>query len=174
VLVADLKRIIREIPDYPKPGVLFFDLTPVFRSAEALRSVVSRMGERFRGEGIDAVAGIEARGLVLAAPIALELGVGLALVRKSGKLPWETVSENYDLEYGQGVLEVHRDAVAPGQKILVVDDVLATGGTARATGRLVEGLGGRVQAYAFLVELGFLGGRQGFGAADVFSLVRYD
>lgn len=172
--VADLKRIIREVPDYPKPGILFYDLTPVFRSSEALRTVVSRMVERFEGEGIDAVAGIEARGLVLAAPIALALGVGIALVRKAGKLPWETVSESYDLEYGQGVLEVHKDAFAPGQKVLVVDDVLATGGTARAAGRLVERLGGKVQAFAFLVELGFLNGRSAFGDADVFSLVRYD
>lgn len=174
MLVADLKRIIREVPDHPKPGIVFYDLTPLFRSPEALRAVVSRMVERFRGDGIDAVAGIEARGLVIAAPIALELGVGLALVRKAGKLPWNRVSESYDLEYGTGVLEVHKDAFAPGENVLVVDDVLATGGTARAAGRLVERLGGRVRAFAFLVELGFLGGRRAFGDADVFSLVRYD
>ena len=174
MLVADLKRIIREVPDHPKPGIVFYDLTPLFRSADALRAVVSRMVERFRGEGIEAVAGIEARGLVIAAPIALELGVGLALVRKAGKLPWDRVSESYDLEYGRGVLEVHKDAFASGQKVLVVDDVLATGGTALAAGRLVERLGARVQAFAFLVELGFLNGRRSFGDADVFSLVRYD
>lgn len=174
MLVADLKRFIREVPDHPKPGVLFYDLTPVFRSPDALRTVVSRMVERFRGDGIQVVAGIEARGLVLAAPVAVQLEVGLAMIRKEGKLPCETVSERYDLEYGQGVLEIHKDALEPDQKVLVVDDVLATGGTAAAAGRLVERLGGRVQAFAFLVELGFLSGRKAFGDADVFSLVRYD
>ena len=175
MLVADLKRIIREIPDHPKPGILFYDLTPVFRHPDALRAVVSRMVERFRGEPIDVVCGIEARGFVLAAPVALGLGVGLALVRKVGKLPWETEAEHYALEYGTGTLEMHRDAVSTGQRVLVVDDLLATGGTAQATGRLVHRLGGTVQGYAFLVELGFLDGRAPLGDdASVFSLVRYD
>jgi len=174
MLVSDLKRIIREVPDHPKPGILFYDLTTLFRTPHALGSVVNRMVERFRGDRIDAVAGIEARGLVLAAPVAIALGVGLALVRKPGKLPWETLSESYELEYGRGTLEIHKDAVSPGQNVLVIDDVLATGGTALATGRLVERLGGRVQAFAFLAELGFLNGRRAFGGADVFSLVRYD
>lgn len=175
MLVADLKRVIREIPDHPKPGILFYDLTPVFRHPQALRTVVSRMVERYKGEPIDVVCGIEARGFVLAAPIAVELGVGLALVRKVGKLPWETEAETYALEYGTGTLEIHRDAVGPGQRVLVVDDLLATGGTAQATGRLVRRLGGVVAGYAFLVELGFLDGRAPLGAdASVFSLVHYD
>ena len=173
--VADLKRIIREIPDHPKPGILFYDLTPVFRRADSLRSVVSRIVERFRGERIDVVCGIEARGFILAAPIALGLDVGLALARKVGKLPWEREAEEYSLEYGTATLEMHRDAVSAGQRVLVVDDLLATGGTATATARLVRRLGGSVQGYAFLVELGFLDGRAALGEdASVFSLVRYD
>ena len=175
MLVADLKRVIREIPDHPKPGILFYDLTPVFLNPQALRAVVSRMVERYKGEPIDVVCAIEARGFLLAAPIALELGVGLALARKVGKLPWQTESESYALEYGSGTLEMHRDAVSAGQRVLVVDDLLATGGTAQAAGRLVRRLGGVVQGYAFLVELGFLDGRTPLGTdAGVFSLVHYD
>ncbi len=173
--MADLKGIIREIPDHPKPGILFYDLTPVFRDAVAFAEVVSALAVPFRGKGIDVVAGIEARGFVLAAPVALSLGAGLALVRKVGKLPWETEAESYDLEYGTGVLETHRDAVSPGNRVLVVDDVLATGGTAAAAGRLVGKLGGKVVAYAFLAELGFLNGRAPLGeGTEILSLVRYD
>jgi adenine phosphoribosyltransferase len=174
MLVADLKKTIREVPDFPKPGINFYDVSTLFRDAEAYRSAVERMVARFQGQPIDALAGIEARGFVLAAAMAYELGLGLVLVRKAGKLPAETESESYQLEYGEARIEVHRDAVQSGQRIVVVDDLLATGGTAAATGRLVERLEGRLEGYAFLVELGFLKGRSKLGDSAVFSLLQYD
>lgn len=172
--IAEVKKIIREVPDFPKPGILFYDLTTVFRHAEAFRSVVATMVERYREERLDAVAGIEARGFLLAAAVAHDLGLGVVLMRKPGKLPAEAERESYALEYGEATLEVHRDAVAAGQRILVVDDLLATGGTAAAAGRLVRRLGGEVSGYAFMVELAFLGGRKALDKADVFSLIRYE
>ncbi len=173
MLVSELKRTIREVPDFPKPGINFYDVSTLFRHAEAFRSTVDRLIERYRGERIDAVAGIEARGFVLAAAMAHQMSLGLILVRKPGKLPCETESESYSLEYGTARIEVHRDAVAPGQRILIVDDVLATGGTAAASGRIVERLGGRVEGYGFLIELGFLGGRKKLLSDNVFSLIQY-
>jgi adenine phosphoribosyltransferase len=174
MLVSDLKKTIREVPDFPKPGINFYDVSTLFRDAEAYRSAVERMVARFQGQPIDALAGIEARGFVLAAAMAYELGLGLVLVRKTGKLPAETEGESYQLEYGEARIEVHRDAVQPGQRVVVVDDLLATGGTAAATGRLVERLEGRLEGYAFLVELGFLRGRAKLGDSAVFSLLHYD
>jgi adenine phosphoribosyltransferase len=173
-LVSELKKIIREVPDFPKPGINFYDLTPVFRNATAFKTAADRMVSRFRGERLDAVAGIEARGFVLASVVAYELGLGMVLLRKPGKLPWETEADEYTLEYGTARLEVHRDAVAKGQSVLIVDDLLATGGTAAAAARLVERLGGIVHGYAFLVELGFLGGRKKLLPDNVFSLVQYE
>ncbi len=170
---ADLKRMIREVPGFPRPGINFYDLTPVFRDPRAFRAVVLRLVERFKDEQPDAIAGIEARGLIVASAMAHELEVGLVLLRKPGKLPWETEAEEYALEYGTGKLEVHRDAITRGERVLVVDDLLATGGTAAAAGRLVERLGGLVLAYAFLVELAFLGGRKVLEPASVFSLIQY-
>jgi adenine phosphoribosyltransferase len=172
--VADLKKVIREVPDFPKPGINFYDLTTLFRNADAFRSALDRMVERFRGDRIDAVAGIEARGFVLASVMAYELEVGLALLRKPGKLPWEVEADEYSLEYGTAKLEMHRDAVGKGQRVLVVDDVLATGGTAAAAARLVERLGATVTGYAFLVELGFLEGRKRLSPDNVFGLVHYE
>jgi adenine phosphoribosyltransferase len=173
MLVADLKKIIREIPDVPKPGILFYDLTTLFRNAAAFRAATDKMIERYRGEKIDAIAGIEARGFVVASAMARELDLGLVLVRKPARLPSEVETEEYSLEYGTGRIEVHRDAIQPGQRVLVVDDLLATGGTAAAAGRLVERLGGIVEGFAFMVELGFLNGRRMLGAAPVFSLIHY-
>ena len=174
MLAADLKRIIREVPDFPKPGINFYDLTTLFRNAKAFRAVVDRLVERYRGARIDAIVGIESRGFVLAGAMAHQLELGLALVRKPGKLPWETEAEEYTLEYGSGRVEMHRDAVGKDQRLLVVDDLLATGGTAAAAGRLVEKLGGTVEGYAFLVELAFLEGRARLGSdASVFSLIQY-
>jgi len=172
--VAEIKKVIREIPDHPKPGIVFYDLSTVFRDAEAFRSAVDRFLERYDGDRYDAVAGIEARGFLLAAAIAYRAGKGVVLFRKPGKLPAETESVSYDLEYGSDALEVHRDAIEPGQRILVVDDLLATGGTAEAAGRLVERLGGAVHGFAFLVELAFLSGRERLDGHDVFSLIRYE
>jgi adenine phosphoribosyltransferase len=171
--VADLKKLIREVPDYPKPGILFYDLTPVFRSGEAFHSVIERMAARYSGEKIDLVAGIEARGFMLAAALAFEMKLGIVPVRKPGKLPWRTAGEDYQLEYGTGRLEVHEDAAAKGQRVLVVDDVLATGGTAAATGRLIERLEAQVVGYTFLIELQFLFGRDKLASHDVFSLIQY-
>jgi adenine phosphoribosyltransferase len=172
--VGDLKKVIREVPDFPKPGINFYDLTTLFRNADAFRGALDRMVERFRGDRIDAVAGIEARGFVLASVMAYELQVGLALLRKPGKLPWEVEADEYSLEYGTAKLEMHRDAVGKGQRVLIVDDVLATGGTAAAAARLVERLGATVTGYAFLVELGFLGGRKRLSPDNVFGLVHYE
>jgi len=174
MLVHDLKRAIREIPDFPKPGINFYDVSTLFRNPDAFSSVVHRMVERYRGERIDAVAGIEARGLVLSATIAHELGVGLILVRKPGKLPFEVDGEDYELEYGAARIEIHRDAVSPGDRVLVVDDLLATGGTAAAAGRLLQRLGAQVDGYAFMVELRSLRGRERLGSNSVFSLLQYD
>jgi adenine phosphoribosyltransferase len=174
MLVADLKKTIREVPDFPKPGINFYDVSTLFRDGEAFRTAVDTLVARFRGETIDAVAGIESRGFVLGAAMAYHLECGLILVRKAGKLPADTVSESYSLEYGEASIEIHRDAIERDQRILVVDDLLATGGTASATGRLITRLGGRLEGYAFMVELGFLKGRERLDDHNLFSLIRYD
>jgi len=174
MLMTELKKSIREVPDFPKPGILFYDVSTLFRNREAFAAVVSRLIERFRGDRIDAIAGIEARGFVLAGAMAYALGTAVIMVRKPGKLPWRTASERYTLEYGEAVLEIHQDAVEPGQRIVIVDDVLASGGTSSAAARIVERLGGKVEAFAFMVELGFLGGRRVLAPASVFSLIQYD
>jgi len=173
MLVSDLKKIIREVPDYPKPGVTFYDLTTLFKHGAAFRTVIERLAERFRENKIDVVVGIEARGFMLAAALAYEYELGIVPVRKPGKLPWRITGEDYTLEYGQGRLEIHEDAVEKGQRVLIVDDVLATGGTAAATGRLVERLGASVCGYAFLLELCALNGRDRLGSDIVFSLISY-
>jgi adenine phosphoribosyltransferase len=172
--VSELKKTIREIPDFPEPGITFYDVSTLFRDATAFGATVDKMEERFRGEPIDALAAIEARGFVLGAALAYRLGVGLILLRKKGKLPAETEGESYTLEYGAAHIEVHRDAVVEGQRLIVVDDLLATGGTAAAAGRLLDRLGGRIEGYAFMIELGFLRGRKRLGDSAVFSLIRYD
>jgi adenine phosphoribosyltransferase len=173
MLASEIKKIVREVPDFPRPGINFYDVTTLFRNAQAFGSVVDGIVERFRGERIDAIASIEARGFVLGAAVAHGLEVGLILARKSGKLPYATECETYTLEYGQASLEVHRDAVGENQQILVVDDVLATGGTAAAVGRIIARLGAQVVGYAFLLELDSLGGRKALGQTPVFSLVHY-
>lgn len=172
--MTDLKKAIRQVPDFPKPGINFYDVSTLFREAPAFRYAVDRLVERYRGETFDVVVGIEARGFVLASALAYALQSGLVLLRKPGKLPWQTHAEEYALEYGTNTIEMHRDAVAAGQRVLVVDDVLATGGTAAAAGRLLTRVGASVHGYAFLVELGFLGGRARLEPAGIFSLVRYD
>ncbi len=170
---ADLKQIIREVPDFPKPGITFYDLTTLFRDGRAFRAAMEPLVERYRGERLHAIAGIEARGFVVASVLAHALGLGLILLRKPGKLPWKTEGEAYALEYAESRLEVHQDAVQPGQRVLIVDDLLATGGTARAAGRLLSRLGAEVDGFAFLVELEFLQGRAALGTVDVFSLIQY-
>ncbi len=171
--IQDLRRTIREIPDFPKPGIVFYDVTTLFGDRRAFRAALDRFVERFDGEPFDAVAGIEARGFVLAAALSYAMDKGLILVRKHGKLPAETYAESYSLEYGTSCLEIHRDACEPGQRVLIVDDLLATGGTARATAALVGRLGAAVHAHAFLIELQGLRGRAALDGADVFALLEY-
>lgn len=165
---------IRDIPDWPRPGVTFRDITPLLADAAAFRHAIDALAEHFEGHAIDRVLGIEARGFLFASPIAYRFGAGLVPVRKAGKLPWEIEREEYELEYGVDLLEIHRDAVHPGERVLIIDDVLATGGTAAATARLVERLGGEVVGLGFVIELGLLGGRYQLTGRDVVSLVSYD
>ena len=171
---AELKQHIRDIPDFPQPGVIFKDITPLLAHEGAFRDVVGAMAERYADAGVTQVAGIEARGFIFAAPLAYALGAGFVPVRKAGKLPHEVEQEDYELEYGSDLLEVHRDAVHAGDRVLIVDDVLATGGTAAAVGRLMRRFDAEVIGMAVLVELLFLGGRAKLPGIDLFSLVRYD
>jgi adenine phosphoribosyltransferase len=168
-----LRSLIRDVPDHPQPGVVFKDITPLLADPQGLAVTVGAIREEFEGDGVDHVVGIEARGFIFGAPVAHALGAGFVPVRKPGKLPWQTVTEEYTLEYGTDRLEMHVDGVGRGQRVLVVDDVLATGGTARATARLVEGAGAVVVGLAFVLELGFLGGRGKLGEHRVVSLVEY-
>jgi adenine phosphoribosyltransferase len=168
-----LRGRIRDVADFPSPGIVFRDLTPLLGDAEALRFTVDALAEAFAGRRVDKVVGIEARGFILAAPVAYRLGAGFVPVRKPGKLPWRTEAEEYALEYGVDRLEIHADAVEAGDQILVIDDVIATGGTARATARLVERLGATVAGLGFLVELTFLAGREKLEGYDTVSLVTY-
>ncbi|MFY9585974.1 MAG: adenine phosphoribosyltransferase [Actinomycetota bacterium] len=168
-----LRSRIRDIPDFPKPGIIFKDITPLLADEVAFSTVIDEIVVSFGRGSIDKVVGIEARGFIVAAPVAYHFGAGFVPVRKRGKLPWETVSETYELEYGEETLEIHRDAIVPGDRVAIVDDVLATGGTASATAKLVEQLGGKVQGMAFLIELGFLNGRERLADYEILSLVTY-
>ncbi len=170
----ELKKLIREVPDFPKPGILFYDITTLLKDSAGLQALSDRFAEHYAEERPDIVVGIEARGFVFGPLLATRLDRGFVPVRKPGKLPAETVEVSYDLEYGQDTLQVHRDAVEPGQRVLIVDDLLATGGTAAATCKLVEKLGGQVAGLAFVVELTFLNGRDKLPGYDVFSLLEYD
>ena len=172
-MTNELRSRIRDIPDFPKKGIVFKDITPVLADASLFRRVIESLAEHYRGERISKVVGIESRGFLFAAPLAISLGAGLAIVRKPGKLPWRTAREVYALEYGEDALEMHLDAVAAGERALVVDDVLATGGTADAVGRLVTNQGAELIGFAFLLELGFLHGARRLGDHKVHSLVRY-
>jgi adenine phosphoribosyltransferase len=169
-----LKQIIREVPDFPKPGILFYDITTLLKDAAGFKTVVDALQARYRLTPVDLVLGIEARGFIFAPALAYALGAGFIPVRKPNKLPAKTVRETYQLEYGTDSLEIHADAIQPGQHVLIVDDLLATGGTAAAVGRLVEKLGGKVAGFGFVVELDFLKGRDKLPGYDVFSLLHYD
>lgn len=170
----DLDAAIRKIPHHPKPGILFYDLMPLFGDPEALGAVVVHIADWAAPRGIDAVLGAEARGFIVGGAVAHRLGVGFVAARKPGKLPGRTISQEYDLEYGTDTLEVHEDAIRPGMRVLVHDDLLATGGTAKATCEMVERLGGIVAGIVVVVELTFLPGRERLGGYDVHSLVSYD
>ncbi len=175
IAMADLlaKALVRDVPDFPKPGILFKDITPVLESPAALREVVQKMAEDAKKVGADVIVGIESRGFLFGVPVALELDLPFALARKLGKLPAEKIREEYDLEYGTNTIEMHADAIRPGQKAYLVDDLLATGGTAAAAARLVKRLGGEVVGYGFLIELGFLDGRKALTDAPVAALMEY-
>ncbi len=169
----DIRARIRDVPDFPTKGIVFKDITPVLADPVVFRDVVDAMARRWEGQRIDKVVGIESRGFIFAAPLAYALGAGFTIVRKPGKLPWEVIREAYALEYGEATLELHIDAVGPGERVLVVDDVLATGGTAEAVGRLVARQGAELVSYSFLVELGFLNGARRLGPSKVHALIRY-
>jgi adenine phosphoribosyltransferase len=169
----ELKALIREVPDFPKPGINFYDITTLLKEPQGLRRTVDALAAEFEGEKVDTVIGIEARGFIFAPALAYHLGAGFVPVRKPRKLPAECVSVSYDLEYGQDTLEIHRDAVGQGHRVLIADDLLATGGTARAVVDLVEGLGGEVAGLVFVVELEFLPGRKKLEGYDVRSLLKY-
>jgi adenine phosphoribosyltransferase len=173
VSVDDLRAKIREIPDFPKPGILFYDITTMLKDAGAFKEAVALMLEPYREMKIDAVVGMESRGFIFSAPMAIELGAGFVPVRKLGKLPAETVSVEYSLEYGTNTLEIHRDALGPGQKVLIVDDLLATGGTVLGTIELVQMLKAEVVGLSFLVELLFLKGRERLRDQSIHSVIQY-
>jgi len=168
-----IRARIRDVPDFPKKGIVFKDITPVLSDGKLFRQVIDAFAARWKDERIDKVIGIESRGFIFAAPLAYLLGAGFSIVRKPGKLPWEVIREAYALEYGEATLELHIDAVGPGERVLVVDDVLATGGTAEAVGRLVARQGAELVAYSFLVELGFLNGARRLGPKKVHALITY-
>ncbi len=168
-----LRSLIRDIPDFPKPGILFKDITPLLKDPSGLKASLDLLSEPFKDKGITAVVGMESRGFIFGVPVAERLGVGFVPVRKPGKLPYDTVFEEYALEYGTDRLEMHTDAVAEGDNVLVVDDLLATGGTAAATVKLIRSTGAKVAGAAFVIELGFLEGRSKLGGLEVTSLITY-
>lgn len=170
----DLKKLIREVPDYPKPGILFYDLTTLLKDKRGFHTLIDRLCDHYQNHVIDVVAGIEARGFILAPALAYRLGAGFVPVRKPKKLPAKTKAVSYSLEYGTDSLEIHEDAIQPGQRVIICDDLLATGGTAAATAKLIENLGGNVEGAAFAVELTSLKGRSRLSSIDVFSLIQYD
>lgn len=171
--MSDLKSLIRQIPDFPKPGILFYDITPLMKDAAGWRSVIDQVTEHYRNTPVDVVLGIEARGFFFAPTLAYALNTGFIPVRKPGKLPHTTACMEYALEYGTDKLEIHADAVKPGQRVLIFDDVLATGGTAQAVAKLVETIGGKVAGLGFVIELDFLKGRSKLEGYDVYSLLHY-
>ncbi len=169
----DLKSLIREVPDFPKEGILFYDVTTLLKDVQGLSEVLKQLTDPFEGLGIHKVIGIESRGFIFAPTVARRIGAGFVPVRKPGKLPAATISASYDLEYGQDELEIHKDAISAGENVLIIDDLIATGGTAAATIELVRRLGGNVVAAAFLVELEFLNGRQKLDGVDIVSILQY-
>lgn len=171
----ELKNIIREVPDYPKPGILFYDITTLLKNADAFKKVIDLLTERYRNKGIDKVLGIDSRGFIFAPCVAYNLGVGFIPVRKKGKLPAETLSVDYDLEYGSNTIEIHKDSLEPGERVVIIDDLIATGGTATATAELVKKLGAELVEMAFMIELTFLKGRESLPEnTEVFSVLKYD
>ena len=171
--MKDFKKFVRNIPNFPKKGIVFRDITTLLKHKETYRQVIDAFYDHYKGRSVDVVIGIEARGFLLAAPLAYKLGAGLVPVRKPGKLPAEALWVEYDLEYGKDALEIHRDAIAEGQRVLIVDDLLATGGTISATCEMVKKLGGHIVGIAFLIELDFLRGREKLSGYELLSLIHY-
>jgi adenine phosphoribosyltransferase len=172
--IGEIRGAIRDIPNFPKPGVIFKDITPLLSNGRLFKQTIDLLAERYQSRAVDVVLGIESRGFIIGAALAYRLGAGFSIVRKPGKLPYETHSASYDLEYGSDTLEVHRDALPPRARVLIADDLIATGGTAAATAALVSRLGGEVVECAFVIELSFLKGREKLKPHPVFSLIRYD
>ena len=170
---AMLRENIRDIPDFPKPGIIFKDITPLLQNHEAFAATISNLVERYKGKKIDVVVGIESRGFLFGAPLAHQIGTSFVPLRKKGKLPYKTVDMTYDLEYGTATIEIHTDAISEGQRVLVLDDLLATGGTAGAACELVRKLGGELVECAFVVELGFLNGREKIKGVPIHSMITY-
>jgi adenine phosphoribosyltransferase len=173
VELEQLRALVRDVPDFPQEGIVFKDITPLLADDLAFSTVIDLIVVHFGRGNVDKVVGIEARGFILASPVAYHFGAGFVPVRKADKLPWETESADYELEYGTATLQIHKDGIAAGERVLIVDDVLATGGTARATAQLVERVGGKVVGIACLIELEFLHGREKLGDHDLFTLIRY-
>ena len=171
--VDDLRALIREVPDFPKPGILFYDITTLLRQPAAFREVIDRMAEQVGETAVDVVVGMESRGFIFSAPLAYKLDAGFVPVRKLGKLPAETIEVEYELEYGTATLEIHSDAIEKGQRVLIVDDLLATGGTVLGTIELVRRLGGEIAGLSFMVELSALNGRDKLGDFDIHALLTY-
>ncbi len=171
--VDDLRALIREVPDFPKPGILFYDITTLLKDAAAFREVIDRMAAQIGDTKVDVVVGMESRGFIFSAPLAYKLGAGFVPVRKLGKLPAETIEVEYELEYGTATLEIHSDAISKGQRVLIVDDLLATGGTVMGTIELVRRLGGEIAGLSFMVELGALNGRENLDEFEIHALLTY-
>ena len=172
--IASIRQAIRDIPNFPKPGIVFKDITPLLAQGRLFSKTIDLFADRYRGQTVDTVLGIESRGFIVGAALAYKLGAGFSVVRKPGKLPYETHSASYELEYGMDRLEIHIDGIQRGARVIIADDLIATGGTAAATAELVTKLGGVVVECAFVIELAFLNGRQKLRPHQVFSLVRYD
>ena len=170
----DMRALIRNVPDFPKPGIMFRDISTLIRNGAALNEVATRLAEHFRAGNPDLVLGVESRGFIIGTAVALKLGVGFVLARKPGKLPAKTIRADYALEYGTDAVEIHADAIEPGRKVLLIDDLLATGGTAEASARLIEQAGGKVAGCGFMIDLAFLHGADKLARYEVFSLIQYE
>ncbi|NQU83284.1 MAG: adenine phosphoribosyltransferase [Parcubacteria group bacterium] len=169
----DLRNYIREVPDWPKPGVRFYDVTTLMENPDAFRFAIDTLAELFKDQKIDKIVGIDARGFLFAAPVAYKLGIGLSIVRKKGKLPFKTLAKDYTLEYASNTIEMHEDTVKPGEKVVLIDDLIATGGTAVAATELIEQMGGEIVGIGFLVDLPFLGGTEKLKQYKTYSLIQY-